>query len=220
MHSSFVALALMAASALAAPHARRQAASDNEVHVILQSQATETGSQTAYDYVPSPKSLAPVGSSGPFETIEIAVGANVAQQNLRCQALDMAGAPLIAVRGNNTDITFSDAGKGAWTFKTPSEVHSIICDPAFEPIGADAFQVRVVLASSDLGSQTVFKDATRRSSSRPVGSSGPFETVEIFVGALVDPELRCQLRDQYNEAIIANRGPNKDTTFSDGGRKL
>ncbi|KAK3703220.1 hypothetical protein LTR37_014560 [Vermiconidia calcicola] len=215
MHSSFVALALMAASALAAPHTRRQVASDNEVRVTLQSQSTETGSQTSFDDVSMRKSMAPVGSSGPFETIKIAVGANVAKQDLRCQALDTAGAPLIAVRGNNTDITFSDDEKSCLT---ASEVSRIICDPSFEQIGADAFQVRVVLATSDLGTQTVFNDATKRSSSRQVGSSGPFEIVEIVVGALVDPELRCQLRDQNNEAIIATHGENRDTTFSDADK--
>ena len=36
------------------------------------------------------------------------------------------------IRGENEDTTFSDAGKGVWTFVQEAEVDAIICDPAFE----------------------------------------------------------------------------------------
>ena len=67
-------------------------------------------------------------TKGPFETIEINVGA-AAQQDLRCQALDLDGKPIVATRGANVDITFSDADKGAWTFRDGAvEVSRIICE--------------------------------------------------------------------------------------------
>lgn len=244
MHStlSIASLLLAASTAFALPAANVSTSStgaDTEVRVILSSQSTETGSQTAFANVDSRKHKRPVGSSGPFETIEISVGAD-AQQDLRCQALDLQGNPLIATRGmssltislpqhdtqtltpppgENVDITFSDADKGAWTFRDPeAQVSRIICDPAFEAVSADAFEVRVQLSTSDLATQTVFPSVEDREELAPTGTTGPFDTVEIIVGELVDPALRCGLLNGRGKPIVATRGENVDTTFSDADK--
>ena len=248
MHSalSIASIVLAATGALALPQATSNSTAstssslssgaDTEVRVILQSQSTETGSQTVFKNVDVRKHKSPVGSSGPFETIEISVGAD-AQQDLRCQALDLEGKPLIATRGANTvslersdarimtvadhslqDITFSDADKGEWTFKQPSEVSRIICDPEFVAAPAGAFQVRVILSdqSSELGTQTVFDTVEERVELPPTASTGPFDTVEIALGELVDPTLRCALLNGRGREIVATRGENTDVTFADG----
>lgn len=78
----------------------RRQSNDTEVRVILSSQATETGSQVAFDSVTQRVFDTPTGSSTLFETIEVSVGAG-AQQDLRCQAIGMGGMPLVATRGEN-----------------------------------------------------------------------------------------------------------------------
>lgn len=108
MHSalSIASLLLAASGAFALPQTSTNttrvasAAADKEVRVILQNQAIELGSQTVFKNVDVRKHKRPVGSSGPFETIEIDVGAD-AQQDLRCQVLDPEGKPIIATRGEN-----------------------------------------------------------------------------------------------------------------------
>jgi len=218
MHSAatFTSLILAATAAFASPLERRQAA-DTEVRVILQNQGTETGSQTVFPDVSSRQQKPPIAGSEIFKTIEISVGAG-AQQDLRCQALDAAGVALVATRGENTDVTFSDADKGAWTFVEETSVARVVCDPAFVAVGPEAFEVRVQLATSDLATQTVFADVTDRVELYPTGSSGPFETVEIILGELVDPALRCQVLNKMGKPIVAIRGENVDKTFSDADK--
>ena len=65
---------------------------------------------------------------------------------------------------------------------------------------------------------TVFETVLEREELPPTGSNGPFTSVEINVGALVDPELRCQLINQRGKKIVATRGDNVDTTFSDADK--
>lgn len=229
MHSalSIASLLLAASGTLAYPQAVPSNATastasvqgaDTEVRVILQSQSTETGSQTAFKNVDVRKHKKPVGSSGPFETIEISVGAD-AQQDLRCQALGMDGKPLIATRGANIDITFSDADGGPWDFAEASEVSKIICDPAFKKLTPQDFQVNVTLSNGRQNSYTTtFGPVVERVESPPTGSEGPFDTVEISVGSQVDPALRCALENRHGRPIVAKRGENVDTTFSDADK--
>ena len=220
MHSTFAVLALAASTALAAPTFQRRAyGNDTSVTVILQDQASETGSQTTFKNANIRNAGAPVGSSGPFSTIEISVGA-AAPQALRCQAIDDMGMPIVGVRGANTDITFSDADKGAWTFKEPSVVSQIVCDPAFLQASPDAFDVTVILENqaTELGTQTVFEDFVDVETQRPTGSNGPFQTVELSVGQFIDPALRCKVLDNAGRPIILLRGENRDITFSDADK--
>ena len=123
----------------------------------------------------------------------------------------------MAIRGENTDITFSDADKGPWTFKQAREVSQITCGPAFVAVSPGAFDVTVILQNqaTELGTQTVFEDFTMREAQRTVGSSGPFQTVEISVGELLDPALRCKILDLAGRPIVGLRGENRDITFSD-----
>ena len=218
MHQSlFLASIIAVSGALALPQVRGQAR--DQVRVSLQNQAIELGVQTVFSNPVERQTLAPIGSSGPFRTVDIRVGEDV-DPELRCQVLDAAGNPIVANRGNNTDITFSDANGGSWTFRNATEVSTIICDPAFEKADAAAFQVRVELNNQalELGSQTTFnvKNVGKRQTRRPIGSSGPFQVLELHVGALVrNQDLRCQLVDDNGEPIVVLRGENRDVTFSD-----
>ncbi|KAL8784493.1 MAG: hypothetical protein Q9213_003930 [Squamulea squamosa] len=104
-------------------------ASASEIRVQLSNQGIELGIQRTFK---EGQRQEQVIGTGPFRTIEIFVGALVQKQDTRCQVLDNAGKPIVATRGANTDITFSDADKGEWTFAQESDVSKIICDPAFK----------------------------------------------------------------------------------------
>lgn len=162
--------------------------------------------------------------SGSFTQVQILVDEAAPNQDLRCQVLDEEGAPLIATRGENVDISFDDGGNGSWTFEDLEvRVSEIICDPLFEAVGADAFDVTVILQNQgvELGSETIFEAFSSRDELAPVGSSGPFTTVELRVGELVDLQtLRCQILDRRSRAILVVRGGNVDTTFADGDAGL
>jgi len=127
--------------------------------------------------------------------------------------------PLIATRGENTDTTFSDADKGAWTFITPSEVSSIVCDPTFVAVAPGSYDVTITLADDavELATQTTLSGVARDVEA-PIGSSGPFTSITVAVGPLVNPELRCKLKNLHDRAIVATRGENIDTTFSDADK--
>ena len=216
MQYSTVLLAVMAASgSLAAPWG--QVSSDNEVRVVLSDQG-ETGAQNVFpDGV---RAAQQPSQSGPFKTVELQLGKNVKNTNQRCQVLDDTNTPIVLVRGANTDITFSDADKGEWTFRDASKVSQIICDPTFKQIGSDATEIRVILSNqaTETGSQTTFTEGQRQEKA-PVGSTGPFETVELSVGTLVRQQnLRCQVVDHDNKPIIVLRGENRDITFSDADK--
>lgn len=189
---------------------------DTSVTVILQDQATELGSQTTFKSVNSAKTKAPVGSSGQFSTIEISVGKD-ANAALRCQALGEDGLPIAATRGTNFDITFSDSDKGEWLFDEPTIVSAIVCDPAFVGNG---FDVTVILSNDaqELATQTLFDNFVSRAVLPPTASSGPFTTVEIRVGPNAKQDLRCRLLDIHGRKIVAIRGENVDTTFSDADK--
>ena len=218
-YSSLFLAALASSGTLAVPYTKYSA--DTSLRVILSNQATETGSQTVLTSGKR-QQAPPVGSTGPFQTVELSVGAGVQDQGYRCQILDHDGKPIVIKRGANTDITFSDADKGEWTFRHESSVSKIICDPTFKKIGAEASEIRVVLSNqaTETGSQTVFPDVSGgRQHKPPVGTCGPFETVEIVVGALVEKQdIRCKLIDENAKPIVATRGKNTDITFSDANK--
>ena len=74
----------------------------------------------------------PVGSTGPYTSVEIIVGELVKKQDIRCGLKGMHGKDIYAKRGTNLDKTFSDAEKGEWIFEKESVVETIVCDPAFK----------------------------------------------------------------------------------------
>jgi hypothetical protein len=90
--------------------------------------------QTAFDNAGLEfEEKAPVGSSGPFHTVNLDIGAEVQDQDLRCQLVDTHGDVIELIRDGNEDFTFGDGGNGAWNFLHPesSEVGNIICNPTF-----------------------------------------------------------------------------------------
>jgi len=220
MYANTIALALLAATgALAAPHSRRTW--DDTVTVIL-SDGGETGAQVSGLSSTYTASGTPA-LSGPFTTIQISLGADVQNKDLRCQALDNYGYPIIGVRGANTDTTFSDAGKGPWTFRQPAYVSEVVCDPTFVKIdpASDELNLRVILESqsTETGSQTQLSANTVFVDLPPVGSSGPFETVELSVGSLVEKQdYRCQILDMAGNPLYVLRGGKRDITFSDADK--
>ncbi|KIV90179.1 hypothetical protein PV10_07510 [Exophiala mesophila] len=103
--------------------------SGSGIHVTLSNIQAEIGVQLTFKEGVRDIQRSPL--QGPFQTFELSVGPEVLDQDLRCQALDLDGHPLVAIRGDNIDTTFSDAGNGEWTFAEVSEVSAVICDPAF-----------------------------------------------------------------------------------------
>ncbi|KAH0848840.1 hypothetical protein AYO21_08285 [Fonsecaea monophora] len=218
MHSKAIVLSLLAATgAFAAPHSRRNY--DDKVNVAL-SDGGETGAQV--NLKSNVRDMAAPALSGPFNSIEIRLGEDVQNKELRCQALDNYGNPIVATRGANIDTTFSDADKGAWTFRESSYVSEVVCDPSFVKIdpASDELNLRVILQSqsTETGSQTSLP-AGYRAESAPVATSGPFETVELSVGSLVEKQdYRCQILDIHGNPLIVLRGANRDITFSDADK--
>lgn len=211
-YSSIILAALAASNTLAAPWTYQS--QDNSIRVKL---SDLDKIHTHNSFPEGQRATQAPSHHGPFKTVELSVGPAVKNQDYRCQILDHAGAPIVIQRKNATDIAFSDAHKGAWTLRHPSKVSAIVCDPTFVKIGADANQVRVTLSNqaTDTVSQTVFTGAEREHKT-PVGSKGPFETIALAVGALVeDQKLRCQVLDNAGQPIVAKRNANVDVTFSD-----
>ena len=220
MYTNTIALALLAATgALAAPHSRRTY--DDTVTVIL-SDGGENGAQVS-GLSSTYRAMGTPSLSGPFTSIEISLGADVQNKELRCQALDQYGNFLIGERGTNTDTTFSDADKGAWDFRGPVYISEVICDPTFVKIdpASDDLNLRVILESqsTETGSQTQLPANTPLVDLPPVGSSGPFETVELRVGDLVkNQEFRCQILDMHSMPLFVLRNGKRDITFSDADK--
>jgi len=225
-YSTIFLSALATAGALAAPTRRPNDNFDNSITIILQNQNPEIGSQTQFTEGQR-QARSPVGSSGPFTTVELSLGPDVKQKDLRCQVLDKKNDPIVVVRDQNVDITFADGDQGKWTFKNgAAEVSKIVCDLAFKQSSATGqtkdknknTDIRVTLTDGNLATQTAFDRAgLEREIQEPVGSSGPFNSVELSVGADVQKQdLRCQILDNRGNPIIVERDGNIDTTFADG----
>jgi hypothetical protein len=221
--TSILLAALTATGALAAPRGTRRQQIDNTLTVILQNQAIELGSQTTFDGGVR-QTKAPVGSTGPYQTVELIVGADVANQGHRCQILDENNQPITVIRGGNTQLTFADGDAGLWTLAEESIVSQIICDPTFVLSAAPAApavdptdnEIRVLLQNQaiELGVQRVFQDAGRQELA--FGGRDVFQTIDITVGASVRNQgFRCQVLDLAGVPIVARRGAAIDTTFAD-----
>lgn len=158
-------------------------------------------------------------NNGPFEEVELTLGDDVQNDELRCQVLDQDRNPIVVLRGNNTDNTFADGDKGAWKFRAPTNVHKVVCSQDFEKIDPqdDRLAVTVLLQNDSTG-------ITRRLSgvvdnTVDVAQDEVFDTVTLMVtGELVDPALRCQLTGEDDKPLVILRGANTDETFADGGK--
>jgi len=221
MHYSTIAVSLLASTgALAAPFFSTR---DNSIKVVLGNLAG-TYADLEISFTEGMAQTVTPSFSGPFSTVALQLGKDVVQQDLRCKVVDDAGNDIVVVRGNNTDVTFSDAGKGAWTLPESAMVGNVICDPEFKKITPEELAagstLRVVLENQEieLGSQTELTPGWRDEQA-PIGSNGPFETVELRVGKFVTKkDYRCQLLDTYGQAITLLRGGSNATTFSDQGK--
>jgi hypothetical protein len=213
-YSTLFLAALSATGSLAAPMKRQSA----DLSIIVTLATQEIASTLSFDASALPQELDAI-ATGPFDTFTLSVGADVDPQTLRCQAIDDSGNPLVATRGENVDVTFSDGGKDEWTFPETSIVSKVICDPAFQQ--ADKSDNTVVVRLSgpgELQTQTTFTGAEREAMP-PIGSSGPYDTIEIVVGSVVvDQDIRCKVLDNAGNQIVAVRNTNTDTTFSDAGK--
>lgn len=200
--------------------ARPYSASDMDTTITV---SLSNGVDASSDLIfPSLPYTATPGHTGPFTQIALTVGKDVTPQDLRCQALDSNGKPIVELRGANTDVSFSDAGKGAWTFRAPTSVSSVTCDPAFTKIDPEdpRLNLRVVLSSdaTETTGQTQVKAGIYQETT-PVGSGGPFETVELRVGEFVaKQDQRCQVLDAQGNPATVHRGGKTDITFSDAGK--
>ncbi|SMR61879.1 unnamed protein product [Zymoseptoria tritici ST99CH_1E4] len=228
-YSTILLSALSITSAFAAPATlRRQATADTSIRVGLSNQRIELGTGTTFDETALPDTKSGTGSSGPFDTVDLRLGADVVNKALRCQLISAAtGLPILLIRNGVQDTTFADGGASApWAFVDgEQDVSSITCDPAFvkvsapaiPPAGADT-SIRVQLNDEfDLATQTAFElGGLQREEQRTVGSFGPYVQVTLTIGADVDPALRCQILDNDGEAITLLRNGNVDTTFAQG----
>ncbi|KAK7934880.1 hypothetical protein PG985_000375 [Apiospora marii] len=214
-------LTLLAASgALAAPAA--DANNANQVTVTLRG-PSELATQTQLG---KNEQKRPIGAGSDFTSVELASHnlKNDKGQDLRCRIFDARGRPVTVTRGANVDTTFSDAGKGEWTFRKTA-VSKVQCSTAFvaAPKKRDVVEIeerangplRVTLSGpSELATQTGIGEKDHKA---PVGSKGPYNQVTLNVGA-GRKEARCQLIDTQNKVITLVRGANVDVTFGDAGK--
>ena len=227
-YSTIFLSALFATSALARP--ARRTTSDNSIIVQL-SGPDELATQTAFDegYRQVKR---PVGSNGPYDTVNLSVGKDVEQQDLRCQVINEQNKPIVVLRKKNREITFSDAKGGPWTFEDgPQNVVAIICDPAFVKGGAPTATssptpTYTPMAQPPINARISGLDEFARNIAFKQGGLvrelqfAAGENVNVFQltldPAVKNQDLRCQVLDNAGNPITGRRGKNIDTTFSGG----
>lgn len=234
-YSTILLSTLCATSALARP--ARRSTTDTSIIVQLsgpEELATQTSFFEGYRQVQGP-----VGSSGPYDTVALSLGAAVKQQNLRCQVLNEHNEPIVVLRNTSREITFADGGLGAWTFESGAQnVVAIVCDPTFVKGGAAPAPSSSTIAYGS-GEPTPSASFQPPINARISGLSEFARNIGFVQGGLVretqraggedvnmfeltlDPavkkqDLRCQVLDKNGKPITGKRGPNIDTTFADG----
>ncbi|KAJ1323269.1 hypothetical protein MN608_11416 [Microdochium nivale] len=127
------AAALMAAApVLAAPQHLTQRA-DTSIRVKLSDNAQEFERQL--DFTASKgKADQTITTGGKFVQVELQIGANVANQALRCQAVGPDGKVVLLNRGQNKNkATFGDGGGSNWVVVggKPVAIAKVTCSPKF-----------------------------------------------------------------------------------------
>ena len=219
--------ALAASGAMALPQSNINA--DRSVEVILRGDEVKDKS---IHFRREPRND-PVSSSsiaqGPYTEVELVLGDDVRNEDLRCQILDNDDEPIVVLRGANTDVTFSDGGNGPWKFRTPSLVGRVTCDQDFAKIEPTDPRLQVEVLLQDQSTETGIRYTLSGvvENSVEVKEKANFETVVLDItGDLVDPALRCKLLGAGSQAevsipeareIIVTRGDSgTKTTFADG----
>lgn len=228
-YTSIFLSALFATSALARP--ARRSTSDNSIIVQL-SGPDELATQTSFDEGWR-QVKRPVGSAGPYDTVLLTLGADVKQQDLRCQVRDELNEPLVVLRNGSREITFADANRGDWTFEAGAQnVAAIICDPAFKkgdpaappavpmptptPISQPPINVRIS-GLSEFTRNIAFVEGGLIRETQHAGG-GDVNMFELTLdSAIKKQDLRCQVLDKAGNPITGKRGANVDITFADGG---
>jgi hypothetical protein len=213
--------ASLASGAFAAPWNYN---TDDSVKVELFQEGAMHPATTTFSERQLPNSKYPYGGNGPFSKINVDLGKDVTNKNLRCQVYGSDGkTPLVGRRGENIDITFSDADKGAWNFTMPEYVSKVICDPAFTAVSKQEAKIHVTLVEN--GESAIGEDiddpALKAQESRNLGGGTKFQTINIDLGSIVKLEndaLRCAAVDMHNNRFFATRGANLDDTFSDADK--
>ncbi|KAL2107111.1 hypothetical protein VUR80DRAFT_5690 [Thermomyces stellatus] len=215
-YSTVLASLLAAAGAVNAAAAGHGPSPSKSVTVTLRA-----GDEELRPFVfPEPRDAvaAHVRVQEPITEVELSLNQNVMNQEFRCQIVDESNNPIVVLRGENTDVAFSDGGKGPWTLREPTVVSRVVCDQAFEKIDPEdeRLQVRVLIQSQNPEVGIAFELSGVKRDTVAVEEKTPIETVILDVsGELVDPALRCQLVGA-DGPITVLRGDNVKQTFADG----
>lgn len=215
MHYSAIFVSLFAAASAVASGQRQD--SSKSVTVTLRNDSEKPF--VFSEPVRRPVSARP-NIAEPISKVELTLTEDVQNANLRCQILDQHQEPIVVLRGNSTDITFADGGKGPWTLREPAVVNKVICDSNFVKIETDdeRLGVKVLLQSQNPELGVNFDLSGARASEVEVREDTAFGTVTLDItGELVDPELRCQIVSA-DGPIVVLRGENVDVTFADGDK--
>ena len=158
----------------------------------------------------------PLQAYSPQPNLLVGAGVPNADQ-IRCQLTDDTGNFVIMNRGENTDVTFSDAGKGAWSFMNFKNVVSVNCSPDLPKAGPDDFKLNVRLTDVPMGASEDNRLPAGGTVSITESSGTLWDTVELIAGSQVpDRETtRCQVLDASGLPLTVLRGTNRDVTFSD-----
>jgi len=242
MQYSTAFIAAFAATAAAAPwnYPTNQPAQPADSGLVVKLSGSDEFSQPfAIDTTLSRKFDTPLPN---INTIEVDAK-KFNNQDIRCKLVidtkdrDIVGGKRGKVAGpdgkptdkDNLDISFADGGKGAWTLLSLVNVTEIVCDPSFKKYTpeqvAENEKITVVLSEGKPEEQqdankkafvTGFTGTKEESIMSHTGDK-QFNYVQVSVSILSQPQsLRCQLIIGDNQKpIVATRGTNVDTTFSD-----
>jgi len=208
-YTNLILSMLAASGAIAAPQGFR---SNSAIDISLDDQAILNIPLGQFYSIPSHKR---------FSTVTLHLGAEVKNQNLRCQLLRAGEGNFAKIleRNGNVDITFAEGTP--WTFRFPGAVRGVICKNDFVKADKSRLEMRVVLTKNGQEpSVTVFDaDDKKKDQDRPEGSYGPYNEVELDVGDLVEKQdYRCRIFDEKHRPITVTRGDNKGNTFADGNK--
>ncbi|KAF2275285.1 uncharacterized protein EI97DRAFT_434501 [Westerdykella ornata] len=233
-YSTVILAALAASGSLGAPLDSRQVeagSQTNGIRITLEDQSVELGRQFTINGDGNAEVRVAVGEPEKFAAINVSLGDNISNKELRCQARGLDDQPIVGKRGPddkpNIDVNFSDAGKGPWTFLTGKQVvKEVVCSPEFKKITPEKLaegQQVLVHFRKEKGDNQPFTIPVNPAAekSTPSNTNEQYKTVEIEVGKFTDPQsIRCQVFSdrRLTRLVRGQRGENIDTSFADGDK--